>query len=94
MGADDFQNNSSGATASEAFKAAVDEALWAYGHSGYSGTIAEKNTFKEVFPESNETPTQCMNRHIDEDTFDDKWGPAGCVKLEAGKYAFFGWASS
>ena len=24
---------------------------------------------------------------------DDKWGPAGCIKLEGEKYLFFGWAS-
>lgn len=24
---------------------------------------------------------------------DDKWGPAGCIKLTNGKYYFFGWAS-
>jgi len=24
---------------------------------------------------------------------DDKWGPAGCVDLGDGKFAFFGWAS-
>ena len=94
MGAQSFIDQSSGKTASEAFKAAVDEALWDDGHNGYSGTIAEKDSFKEVFPKSNETPTQCMNRHIDENTFGDKWGSAGCVKIEDGKYAFFGWASS
>jgi hypothetical protein len=25
---------------------------------------------------------------------DDKWGPAGCIKLNEGEYLFFGWASS
>ena len=25
---------------------------------------------------------------------DDKWGPAGCVRLEEGTFYFFGWASS
>ena len=94
MGAESFQNNSSGATALEAFEAAIDMMQWNYGHSGYTGTIAEKNSFKEVFPENNETPVQCINRHIDADTFGDKWSPAGCVKIKDGEYVFFGWASS
>lgn len=25
---------------------------------------------------------------------DDKWGPAGCVKIGRGVWYFFGWASS
>lgn len=25
---------------------------------------------------------------------DEKWGPAGCIKLPGGKWLFFGWASS
>jgi hypothetical protein len=24
---------------------------------------------------------------------DDKWGPAGCIKLGEGRFCFFGWAS-
>lgn len=25
---------------------------------------------------------------------DDKWGPAGCIKVSKDRYCFFGWASS
>lgn len=28
------------------------------------------------------------------ENIDDKWGPAGCVDLKDGEFAFFGWASS
>lgn len=94
MGAQMFEDDSMGATASIAFDYAVQEAQHMSGHGGYTGTIAEKHDFKVVLPEENETPAECVDRHIDNDTFGDKWGPAGCVALGDGKYRFFGWASS
>jgi len=48
MGADNFETFSAGKDAQEAFRTAVDDAAYEYGHGGYTGTIAEKRNF-EVF---------------------------------------------
>lgn len=45
MGANTFSTLSSGKTAQEAFREAVQRALYDYGHRGYTGTIAEKQEF-------------------------------------------------
>ena len=45
MGAESFQVNAIGKTAQEAFRSAVDQAAYEYGHAGYTGTIAEKSEF-------------------------------------------------
>lgn len=45
MGAETFQSYGQGATPEEAFRAAREEALYEYGHRGYTGTLAEKSEF-------------------------------------------------
>jgi len=96
MGASDFMVRSNGSTAREAFQAAVEDAEYEYGHGGYSGTIAEKDSFKEIPVPKDVDPVEFANSLMDDDDdrINDKWGPAGCVKIEDGKYLFFGWASS
>lgn len=95
MGAREFYTKARGTTAREAFNAAIDEARYQYGHRSYTGTIAEKDSFRVVRPHKGETPRECAERHVEEEgIFDDKWGPAGCVKLGEGEFLFFGWASS
>ena len=47
MGASEFFNVAEGKTADAAFKKLVDWARWEYGHGGYTGTIAEKQSFVE-----------------------------------------------
>ena len=47
MGASEFINVAEGKTADEAFKKLVAQAQWEHGHGGYSGTIAEKQSFVE-----------------------------------------------
>jgi hypothetical protein len=92
MGAEQFETTFPGETPEVAFKGAVDEAQYDHGHSGYSGTIAEKDSFTLV-----DTPETGKDNEIPEslwDRFDDKWGPAGCYKVKEGLYCFFGWASS
>ena len=42
MGANTFLDFSYGKNMDEAFRRAVDQAQWEYGHGGYTGTIAEK----------------------------------------------------
>lgn len=97
MGATTFETRGKGKTAEAAFKALREEALHMYGHGGYTGTIAEKDRFVEVtIPKAIRDDAQAFSAKIDHllDTeFDDKWGPAGCVKLKEGEYLFFGWAS-
>ena len=46
MGGEWFETESEGATVDEAFNKAVEQAIYDYGHSGYSGTIKEKDGFK------------------------------------------------
>lgn len=95
MGATTFCNRESGASALEAFKAAREEALYDHGHSGYSGTIAEKSKFVMIaLPEGEDAMTYAW-KLIDEGDprVDDKWGPAGCIDEGDGNYLFFGWAS-
>ena len=100
MGADVFMVEASGKTAGEAFRAAQDEAYYLYGHGGYTGTIAEKNEFVSIeFPKDREYNPENVEKYAnelldnDDPRIDDKWGP-GCIKIEEGRYLFFGWASS
>ena len=85
-------------TAKDAFSEAIEEAQYDYGHSGYTGSIAEKTKFK-IFKESPLTPEDAEEllykiESEGDDRVDDKWGPAGCIQLTTGEYVFFGWASS
>lgn len=45
MGATDFQTTSTGKTVGEAFRSAQEDARYAHGHAGYTGTIAEKSDY-------------------------------------------------
>jgi len=96
MGADPFIVGARGETVKAAFDRAVEDALYEHGHSGYTGSIAEKDSYVEIeLPEGAE-PELEANRLIDEDDerISDKWGPAGCFALGDDRYVFFGWASS
>jgi hypothetical protein len=103
MGANTFITASSGTTVKKAFASARREALYNYGHSGYTGSIAEKDSFvmcsSETFSSYDEAE-KFADKLIDDgdERVDDKWGPAGCVKFldKDGntEYLFFGWASS
>jgi hypothetical protein len=102
MGGSTFYVVKSGKTAKEAFNAAVTEAQHESGHGGYSGTIAEKNSFTMIELPKGADPLAESERLIDEadPRVDDKWGPAGCFDLGPStktpglnRYVFFGWAS-
>jgi hypothetical protein len=94
MGAEFFYHRSEGKTAKSAFLKAVDQAQYDHGHSGYTGTIAEKTSFVMIdLPKSEDPYTyaselckKCDHR------IDDKWGPAGCFDLKDWSFYFFGWA--
>jgi len=96
MGAESFYVDAKGKTAKEAFKEAREQALYDYGHRGYTGTLAEKDDFTEIkLPEGND-PYDYAQKLVDDcdERIDDKWGPAGCFDLGEGNYFFFGWASA
>lgn len=96
MGASTFTQLGQGKTAAEAFKAARAEAQYDHGHSGYSGTLAEKTEFTLIDLPAGKTPAEYAAELIDggDDRIDDKWGPAGCIAVSPGVRLFFGWASS
>lgn len=48
MGAEDFTHHAAGESMTQAFNLAQEDARYNYGHAGYTGTIAEKESFKRV----------------------------------------------
>ena len=95
MSAEEFVVRSKGLDANEAFQKAREDAFYWHGHSGYTGTIAEKESFTMLgCPDDME-----VEDYIDEllrecdPIINDKWGPAGCIK-DGDEYVFFGYASS
>jgi hypothetical protein len=100
MGACTFYQIGTGDTAREAFGEAVQEAGFNFGHSGYTGSIAEKSSFVTIRVPNLEKPSKkeaydYADQLIEESDprIDDKWGPAGCIDLGDRQYLFFGWAS-
>lgn len=96
MGAETFIQESTGKNAQEAFRNAVRQAEWDYGHNRYTGSIAEKDSFCMISLPKDKDAYDYANELINngDSRIDDKWGPAGCFKLMDGRYMFFGWASS
>ena len=99
MGGTDFYMVGEGATIDKAFRNAVEEANYQTGHGGYSGTISEKHEFT-LIPDSEwkgkHNPVAYARKLVDDNDVRivDKWGPAGAIKLEEGRWLFFGTASS
>jgi hypothetical protein len=101
MGAEPFIVTIEGRAAQEAFAVAVAKAEWAYGHNGYTGSIAEKGEFVMIPLPEGEDAEKYAARLLDEGDgrVDDKWGPAGCIDLGPSEtpgarcFLFFGWAS-
>jgi hypothetical protein len=98
MGAEDFMFAVSGTDLKKLHAEAVEQALYDYGHAGYTGSIAEKPQVElradgKVFPTVGEAEAFA---HADQDE-NDKWGPAFAVAYGAnGKvegYVLYGWAS-
>jgi hypothetical protein len=102
MSSEIFIHVAKGKSARAAFNAAVEQAAYEHGHAGYTGTIAEKDNFIEIpLPKTGRKDPErraeaLANKLIEKNDprIDDKWGPAGCIKIGPGKYLFFGWASS
>jgi len=96
MGATPFQNFATGTSAKAAFNGVTDQALYDYGHAGYTGTIAEKHNFVHVGTVKTKKEAFELANRLDEENdprCTDKWGPCGCITIEEGGYLFFGWAS-
>lgn len=88
MGAVNFETKSFGKTPEEAFKKAVEEAKRMHGSRGYTGTIAEKSSFTKIDVPKGKTRIKYVrdmvdprNDEVDGTKVDDKWGPAGAIKL-------------
>jgi hypothetical protein len=96
MGASEFMTRGAGSNPRAAFAAAREKALYDHGHAGYSGTLAEKHGFVEIAVPDGIDPAKFAEGLLSDGDkrIDDKWGPAGCVKVAEGTYLFFGWASS
>lgn len=96
MGANTFSVTVKGKSAQTAFAAARKEALYQHGHSGYSGSIAEKQEFVVITMPKGTDARAFADKLIEarDSRIDDKWGPAGCISLGNNEYLFFGWASS
>jgi len=96
MGANTFTQIGKGASAREAFADARDTAQYEHGHAGYTGTIAEKQSYVMIPLPEGRDPSDYVEELLDDDDsrICDKWGPAGCIKIKNGEYLFFGWASS
>lgn len=102
MGAADFMTRAVGLTAGEAFAFARQDALNEHGRGGYTGTIAEKGTFRMIALRERETVASAVERFSrDPNHFtQDKWGPAGCIDAGPSElrghrvFVFFGMASS
>ncbi|KKN29405.1 hypothetical protein LCGC14_0844330 [marine sediment metagenome] len=101
MGGTEFYTEGEGATIDEAFRNAVKEAEYQTGHGSYSGTISEKSGDGFVLIPDSEwkgkhNPVAYARKLVDEqdERIFEKWGPAGAIKLDEGRWLFFGTASS
>jgi hypothetical protein len=95
MGARNFMIQVKGRTPKEAFHTAVEDNRYEFGHGGYTGTIAEKDTFTMIPLPEGQDPVRFAEGLIDSEDkrVSDKWGPAGCIKVSEGTFLFFGVAS-
>jgi hypothetical protein len=85
MGTDSFHEYEPNADADVAFRSLVDQARWEHGSGGYTGTIAEKDSYVVVpgTPMPLAAATRVAEKLIDDDQYSDKWGPAGAVPVAA-----------
>ena len=98
MGAYEFATYAKG-TVEEAFDTAVFDAQYDYGHSGYTGTIAEKSDYTIISADalSLQAASDMAVTLMNDPLVEDKWGPAGAIRVVDDTHdgwLFFGWASS
>jgi hypothetical protein len=78
MGAATFIEVGYGSDARKVFNSLVEDARYEYGSRGYTGTIAEKDSFKmakHILMSEKQAYEYAENN---QDRY-DKWGPAGCI---------------
>lgn len=94
MGASTFMNVGEGKTAKDAFRALVERSRREDGTS-YSGCVGMKSSFVMIPCLEGKNPREFADELIQggDRRVADKYGPAGCIKLEEGRWLFFGWAS-
>jgi hypothetical protein len=89
MGACNFGNFVPETDVREAFRQAVAAAAWESGHGGYTGTIAEKDSYVVVshkpmtLEEAGEAAYNLLR--ADDPRVSDKWGPAGAIRVVGGE---------
>jgi hypothetical protein len=101
MGAVNFCTYADGTDLQSVFKETREQAQYDYGHSGYSGTIAEKSSVvlrcKEPF-----TPDEASDFIETDQHKNDKWGPCFAVRVKGKSkwsnrvldgFCFYGFAS-
>ena len=84
MGAEAFWTRASGNTPEKAFYNAQDTARYRHGHEGYTGTIAEKESWMFLdIKERNRGAEEFAAKLLDDDDerVCEKWGPCGCVLI-------------
>jgi hypothetical protein len=99
MGCHNFFTSTYGETAEEAYKDAVDQARYDYGHDPYNGTISTTSGFVLIPIKEDESVEEWEGR-IMEDKQVQKWEDCACaaapdVPIENGRslWHFAGWAS-
>lgn len=110
MPAETFILFARGKGAASTFNNALKQALYEHGHRGYTGSLAEKDSFVEIkiakdfLPDEKDVMKRAeawAKKLLDEqdERIDDKWGPAGISLVEAlphedKLFIIYGWASS
>ena len=101
MGAARFDQFQAGNDAKKAFADAREHAFYEYGHRGYTGSLAEKDSF-ELRNGGFALPMKEYESFADKDLKENdhnKWGPAWAVKVKADDsemtigFLFYGYAS-
>lgn len=95
MGAYSFHDVGKGNTAAEAYRAAVDDALFEWGHDAYNGTISTTSGYVKIPLEEGEDPDLWAHRVL-EDNRVQKWQDCACVEDPDNPvlWHFAGWAAS
>jgi hypothetical protein len=86
MGATEFGKTVIGVykDAYDAFYNEKQRSQWEHGHKGYTGTIAEKTSFRMIECPPRKNPYKfAQDLIVNKDPrIDDKWGPAGCIEIK------------
>jgi len=88
MGAQTFTTYAEGTDVDAAFREAIEQAQYEYGHAGVTGTLAEKDEYVVIAggplsPSDADTLADKLIRGNDS-RIDDKWGPAGAIAVHGG----------